>query len=89
MLVTTCFPTGTPGHTWGEVAASGMSIGHKGMMHAAKVMGVTAAALYADPAHLAAVRQEFERQTEGRPYVPPIPADRKPPRFEPDDAPSG
>jgi len=32
MLETTCFPTGTPGHTWGEVASGGSSIGHKGMM---------------------------------------------------------
>ena len=38
MLATACFPTGCPGHSWGEVAPSGMSIGHKGMMHAAKIM---------------------------------------------------
>jgi len=83
MLLTACFPTGVPGHSWGEVAASGMSIGHKGMLHAAKVMAIAASDLIMDPDHLVEVRQEFEVQTRGKTYDPPIPADRKPPRFEP------
>ena len=83
MLMTACFPTGSPGHSWGEVAASGMSIGHKGMLHAAKVMAVAASDLILEPDQLVAVRQEFESQTTGKIYTPPIPADRKPPRFEP------
>jgi aminobenzoyl-glutamate utilization protein B len=83
-LATTCFPTGVPGHNWGNVAAAGMSIGHKGMMHAAKIMGVTAVALYSDPSHLPKIRQEFERQTGGKPYVAPIPEGAKPPHYEPE-----
>jgi len=82
-LGTTCFPTGCPGHSWGNVAASGMSIGHKGMMHAAKIMAATAVELYSDPSHLVEIRQEFERKTKGKPYIPPIPEDGKPPQYEP------
>jgi aminobenzoyl-glutamate utilization protein B len=83
MLSTTCWPTGCPGHSWGNVAASGMSIGHKGMMHAAKIMAVTAVELYSDPSHLVEIRQEFEQKTGGKPYIPPIPEEVKPPRYEP------
>jgi aminobenzoyl-glutamate utilization protein B len=83
MLRTTCLPTGCPGHSWGNVAASGMSIGHKGMLHAAKIMALTAVALYSDPKHLMTIRQEFESKTKGKTYVPPIPTDMKPPHYEP------
>jgi len=61
-----------------------MSIGHKGMMHAAKVMAVTAVELYSDPNHLVKIHQEFKQQTGGKPYISPIPEDGKPPRYEPD-----
>ncbi len=85
LLGTTCFTSGSPGHSWADVAAAGMSIGHKGMMHAAKIMALTAVELYSDPSHLAKIRQEFRQKTGGKPYVPPIPDDSKPPRFQPDD----
>jgi len=84
MLRTTCFPSGCPGHSWANVATSGMSIGHKGMMHAAKIMAVTAVELYSTPNHLVKIRQEFEQKTGGKPYASPIPEDVKPPRYEPD-----
>ncbi len=84
LLRTTCFPTGVPGHSWGNVATSGMSIGHKGMMHAAKIMAITAVELYSDPNHLEKVQQEFKGQTGSKPYVSPIPADVKPPHYEPE-----
>jgi aminobenzoyl-glutamate utilization protein B len=82
MLRTTCFPTGVPGHSWGNTATSGTSIGHKGMMHAAKAMAVTAVELLSDPKHLVEVRREFELSTKDKPYVPPIPDDLKPPQYE-------
>jgi aminobenzoyl-glutamate utilization protein B len=84
MLVTACFTTGTPGHSWGNVTTSGMSIGHKGMLHAAKIMAVTAAELYSNPDHLVKIRQEFEKATRGKKYVPAIPEGLKPPRYNPD-----
>ncbi|MFV0278515.1 MAG: amidohydrolase, partial [Parahaliea sp.] len=51
---------GTAPHSWQAIAAGGMSIGHKGMMVAAKTMALTAADLYQDPALLRAAREEFE-----------------------------
>jgi aminobenzoyl-glutamate utilization protein B len=82
MLNTACFATGAAGHSWGVVATSGMSIGHKGMLHAAKIMALTAADLYADPEHLRQARQEFEEATRDNPYVTPLPADVRPPRYD-------
>lgn len=82
LLRTTCTPTGCPGHSWGNVAASGMSIGHKGMMHAAKIMAGAAVELYSNPSKLQEVRDEFDRSTRGKPYVSPIPEGATPPRYE-------
>jgi len=84
VLSTVCFPTGCPGHSWANVASAGMSIGHKGMLHAAKIMALTAVELCSDPNHLVNIREEFNRKTKGKPYVRPISADIKPPRYEPD-----
>jgi len=83
LLNTTCFPTGCPGHSWGNVAAAGMTIGHKGMMHAAKVMALTAVELYSDPDHLVEIHREFDQKRGGKAYVPMIPKGAKPPRYEP------
>jgi len=51
---------GTPAHSWQAVAAGGTSIGHKGMLLAARLLAVTAADLYQMPELLAAARDEFE-----------------------------
>ena len=75
--------TGCPGHSWGNAAAAGMSIGHKGMLHAAKIMAVTAVELYSNPDALVKIRQEFERATRNKKYIPSIPENFKPPRYEP------
>lgn len=82
MILTTCWPTGVPGHSWGNVAACGMSIGHKGMLHAAKIMAVTAVDLCLNPEHLLKIREEFERTTSGKPYVCPLPEGMNPPSFD-------
>ena len=50
---------GTAAHSWQAVAAGGMGIGHKGMLLAARVLSVTAADLYRDPALLAAAKREL------------------------------
>ena len=65
----TTAPIGAPWHAWPVVATGGMSIGHQGMLYAARVMAATMVDLYADPAALAAVRQEFEERTRGIEYV--------------------
>jgi len=69
----TTAPIGAPWHAWPVVACGGMSIGHKGMLYAAKVMAATMVDLYADPAALAAVRSEFEETTRGVVYVSYLP----------------
>ena len=50
---------GTPAHSWQAVAAGGMSIGHKGMMLAAKVLAETARSLYTDAELIAKAKAEF------------------------------
>ena len=78
----TTAPIGAPWHAWPVVACGGMSIGHKGMLYAAKTMAATMVDLFGDPAKLAAVRREFEEKTRGVTYQsylpegpPPLPVD--------------
>jgi aminobenzoyl-glutamate utilization protein B len=69
----TTAPRGVPWHAWPVVAAGGMSIGHKGLLQAAKALSTTMVDLFDDPAALAAVRDEFASSTRGfvfKPYVP-------------------
>ena len=49
-LNATTAPKGVPWHSWSVVASSGMSIGHKGMLYAAKALGMTMVCLlYTSP----------------------------------------
>ncbi len=57
-------PIGTPWHSWAVVACGGMSIGHKGMLHASKTLAMTMTDLYEDPKKLEAVKTEF-KQSKG------------------------
>jgi aminobenzoyl-glutamate utilization protein B len=70
---TTCWAFGVPGHSWANTATGGVSIGHKGMIHAAKGMALTAAKYILDPALIKEAREEFEEATKDRPYKSPIP----------------
>ena len=81
-LSVTTSPYKAPWHAWPVVAAGGMSIGHKGMLHAAKALAVTMVDLFQDPDARAAIRTEFEQMTADFTYEgyiadgpPPIPAD--------------
>jgi aminobenzoyl-glutamate utilization protein B len=56
-----------------------MSIGHKGMLHAAKAMAILAARLVAEPDRLAQARQEFDQARAGQRYMTPLPAGLAPP----------
>jgi aminobenzoyl-glutamate utilization protein B len=55
---------GTPAHSWQLVAQGKLPAAHKGMIHAAKIMGSTVASLLTD---------EFEARISKRPYDCPIP----------------
>ena len=70
---TTCWPLGTPPHSWQTLASTGTSIGFKGMRFAAKVMGLAGLELMTNPNKSAEGRAEFERNMEGKKYVSPIP----------------
>jgi aminobenzoyl-glutamate utilization protein B len=81
LLVTTAAHE-APWHAWPVVATSGMSIGHKGMIHAAKALAASMVDLYENPAQRAAIVKEFEEQTQGSKYKfyipegpPPVPHD--------------
>jgi aminobenzoyl-glutamate utilization protein B len=63
----------SPWHAWPVVATGGMSIGHKGMLHAAKTIAVTAVDLFQDVKLREAIRAEFAEQTKGFVYKPWIP----------------
>jgi len=71
-----------PWHAWPVVATGGMSIGHKGMVYAAKALAATMVDLYEDLEQRAAIAKEFEQATDGfefKFYIPegppPVPTD--------------
>ena len=70
---------GTPGHSWQSTACSGMSIGRKGMVVAAKTLALTAVDLFSDPKLVEAARASFEKRRAGREYRSRIPPDHQPP----------
>jgi len=78
-FVTTCCILGTPGHSWQFTAQSGMSIGHKSLVFASKVIAASGFDLLTKPSLLKAVRDEWEERLTGRVYKPPIPAALAPP----------
>lgn len=55
-------PIGTPWHSWAVVACGGMSIGHKGMLHASKILSMTMIDLFEDPKKMEAVKAEFKQR---------------------------
>ncbi len=69
----TTAPEGTPWHAWPVVACGGTSIGHKGLVYAAKTLAMTMVDFYDDAKALAAVQAEFREKTKGVVYKPFIP----------------
>jgi aminobenzoyl-glutamate utilization protein B len=61
-ISTATWVPGTPAHSWAAVAASGMSIGHKGMHLAAQVLAATAQDLFMDPELRASIKAEFDER---------------------------
>jgi aminobenzoyl-glutamate utilization protein B len=71
-LSVTVAPKDTPWHSWAVVACGGMSIGHKGMVHAAKAMGMTMADLFQNPKAVNEIKQEFKERKGDVVYEPMI-----------------
>ena len=75
-LSATTAPKDTPWHSWAVVACGGMSIGHKGMIYAAKALAMTMVDLFEDAELRKSVRAEYlERKGdyEYKGMVPPGP----------------
>lgn len=70
----TTAPQKAPWHAWPVVACGGMSIGHKGMIYAAKTLATTAIDLFQDSAKRETIQAEFREKTRGQVYKPYIPA---------------
>ena len=74
---TVCFAANSPGHSWQNVSCGHTSIGHKGLLCAAKILAGTAVDLYENPSILEQARKEFEEKTKIGYYCP-VPKDAKP-----------
>lgn len=79
-LRTSCFPAGSPGHSWQNVASIGSTIGEKGTIYAAQVLAATAIDLFEHPELIAAGRAEFQKRMENQPYITLIPKGQPAPR---------
>jgi len=69
----TTAPVDAPWHAWPVVACGGMSIGHKGLVYAAKAMAATMIDLFEEPKTVQAIQNEFREKTKGVVYKPFIP----------------
>jgi aminobenzoyl-glutamate utilization protein B len=76
---TACNVLGAPGHDWRFTAVSGMSIGHKSLVFAAKTMAASALDLYTKPELLEKANDEHTKRLAGRKYTSPIPPEVEPP----------
>lgn len=78
-FMTACEILGSPGHSWQNVATSGMSIGHKGMLTAAKILAVAALDFMKNPELVGKARKEYEQKHKDNPYKSPLPDGLRPP----------
>ena len=67
-------PLGTPWHSWAVVACGGMSIGHKGMLHASKAMAMTMSDLFQDSKLVNKVKKEYQERKGDEVYEAMVPA---------------
>ena len=72
-LGVTVAPEGTPWHSWAVVACGGMSIGHKGMIYAAKALSMSMVDLFTDSKLLQNVKDEFKMRKGDYQYSPMLP----------------
>lgn len=67
-LGVTTAPALTPWHSWAVVACGGMSIGHKGMLHASKALGMTIVDLLENPQLVEEIKAEFKERKGDHEY---------------------
>ncbi len=78
-LSTATWVPGTPAHSWQAVACNGMSIGHKGMITAAKTIALTAADLFTNPKTIEAAKKELDTRRGVNFTYKSLAGDREPP----------
>ena len=72
-------PKGITGHHRDSTRFGNTPIAHKGMVHAGKVMALTALSLMTDRKTLGAIRREFRKGTKNFTYDPLVPKRQNPP----------
>lgn len=72
-LGVTVAPKDTPWHSWAVVACGGMSIGHKGMLQAAKALGMTMTDLFENPKMVEKVKSEYVERKGNEKYEAIVP----------------
>lgn len=77
-IVTACYTIGTPEHSWQLVSQGKTSLGHKGMMTAAKVMACAAIDVIENPELTEVAKKELEHRLEGEKYFCAIPPEVEP-----------
>jgi aminobenzoyl-glutamate utilization protein B len=81
-LTAATFLIGTAAHSWQATAASGMAIGQKAMIAAAKAMALGGYELMVKPDLLKRAKEEFLKNTGGKPYVSPLPPEMDTPQMQ-------
>jgi aminobenzoyl-glutamate utilization protein B len=76
---TSTFVLGTPGHSWQNVAQSGMGIGHKSLLFAGKTIALSVIDLLTKPELRKKAQDELKERLAGRTYRSPVPSEVKPP----------
>lgn len=67
-----CMALGTTLHTWQVVSQGGTSIGHKGMLHAGKVIATTALEIMQNPEVIQHAKDELNNRKDGEAYISPL-----------------
>ncbi|MFM9961627.1 MAG: amidohydrolase [Planctomycetaceae bacterium] len=75
---TACVFPGVPMHSWQAVACGGTTVGHKGMVIAAKTLALATLELFNDPQQVAAARESFEKRRAGKSYQTRFPKEQRP-----------
>jgi aminobenzoyl-glutamate utilization protein B len=73
-----CSVAGTPAHSWQNVTQGAMSIGHKGLIVAGKVLTLTAIDFLKQPALVQKAKNELDKRLKNSPYQCPVAPDIKP-----------
>lgn len=75
---TACVFPGVPMHSWQAVACGGTTVGHKGMVIAAKTLTLATLELLTNPNETAAAKESFDKRRAGKSYQTRFPKDQRP-----------